>query len=205
MDENYTYIVRCADGTLYTGWTNDLKKRIKAHNSGKGAKYTKTRRPVELVYFEHFATKEESKMRSEITNTTRSPQDLGQHIQVLTHALQGIAGSIGMAPAFVDAPQFFYNYMYGDWHPYMEASEPATADLKVRNQNVLHLVNYLESLLPKEAHRKVEEYIDAVNNRYTAELDYAYMVGFQTAFRMMLLGITDPELIMSKIQPTADS
>ena len=46
MDENYTYIVRCADGTLYTGWTNDLKKRIKAHNAGKGAKYTKTRRPV---------------------------------------------------------------------------------------------------------------------------------------------------------------
>ena len=58
-------------------------------------------------------------MRSETTNTTRSPQDLGQHIQVLTHALQGIAGSIGMAPAFVDAPQFFYNYMYGDWHPYI--------------------------------------------------------------------------------------
>ena len=44
-----------------------------------------------------------------------------------------------------------------------------------------------------------------LNNRYTAELDYAYMVGFQTAFRMMLLGITDPELIMSKIQPTTDS
>ena len=37
MDENYTYIVRCADGTLYTGWTNDLKKRIKAHNAGNGA------------------------------------------------------------------------------------------------------------------------------------------------------------------------
>ena len=53
MDENYTYIVRCADGTLYTGWTNDLK----------GAKYTKTRRPVELVYFEHFATKEEAMSR----------------------------------------------------------------------------------------------------------------------------------------------
>ena len=57
MDENYTYIVRCADGT------NDLKKRIKAHNFGKGAKYTKTRRPVELVYFEHFATKEEAMSR----------------------------------------------------------------------------------------------------------------------------------------------
>ena len=61
--ENYTYIVRCADGTLYTGWPNDLKKRIKAHNDGKGAKYTKTRRPVELVYFEHFATKEEAMSR----------------------------------------------------------------------------------------------------------------------------------------------
>ena len=72
-------------------------------------------------------------------------------------------------------------------------------------QPILSFLPPLSPLLPKEAHRKVEEYIDAVNNRYTAELDYAYMVGFQTAFRMMLLGITDPELIMSKIQPTADS
>lgn len=148
---------------------------------------------------------EESELKSETTNTTRSPQDLGQHIQVLAHALQGIADSIGMAPAFVDAPQFFYDYMYGDWHPYMEASDPATEELKAHNQNILHLVNYLESLLPKEAHRKVEEYIDAVNNRYTAELDYAYMVGFQTAFRMLLLGIMDPEVLMAKFQATADS
>ncbi len=50
---NYTYIVQCADGTLYTGWTNCLEKRLKAHNSGKnGAKYTKTKRPVTLVYYE---------------------------------------------------------------------------------------------------------------------------------------------------------
>lgn len=46
---NYTYIVKCRDGSLYTGWTNDLKKRIRAHNEGKGAKYTKSRRPVTLV------------------------------------------------------------------------------------------------------------------------------------------------------------
>ena len=51
---NYTYIVKCKDGTLYTGWTNDIEKRIEAHNAGKGAKYTKTRRPVELVYLEEF-------------------------------------------------------------------------------------------------------------------------------------------------------
>ena len=54
----FTYIVRCADGTLYTGWTNDLEKRVKAHNDGRGAKYTHTRRPVTLVYSESLPTKE---------------------------------------------------------------------------------------------------------------------------------------------------
>ena len=57
---NYTYIVRCRDGTLYTGWTNNLEKRMEAHNSGKGARYTKSRRPVKLVYYEEFETKEEA-------------------------------------------------------------------------------------------------------------------------------------------------
>jgi putative endonuclease len=49
---NYTYILECADGTLYTGWTNDLQKRLASHNAGTGAKYTRTRRPVKLVYAE---------------------------------------------------------------------------------------------------------------------------------------------------------
>ena len=43
---NYTYIVQCSDGTYYTGWTNDLEKRIKSHNAGTGAKYTRPRLPV---------------------------------------------------------------------------------------------------------------------------------------------------------------
>ena len=60
---NYKYIVRCKDGSLYTGWTNDIEKRIKAHNEGKGAKYTKSRRPVKLVYYEEFQTKEEAMKR----------------------------------------------------------------------------------------------------------------------------------------------
>ena len=62
-DMNYTYILKCSDETLYTGWTNDLEKRINAHNAGKGAKYTKNRRPVELAYYEEFATKEEAMSR----------------------------------------------------------------------------------------------------------------------------------------------
>ena len=54
---NYVYILRCKDDSLYTGWTNNLEKRIKAHSDGKGAKYTKARLPVELVYFEEYETK----------------------------------------------------------------------------------------------------------------------------------------------------
>ena len=60
---NYTYILRCRDGSLYTGWTNNLEKRIACHNAGKGAKYTKTRRPVALVYYETFETKEDAMRR----------------------------------------------------------------------------------------------------------------------------------------------
>lgn len=60
---NYTYILECNDGTYYTGWTNNLEKRLKDHNDGKGAKYTKVRRPVVLVYYEEFATKEEAMKR----------------------------------------------------------------------------------------------------------------------------------------------
>lgn len=69
---NFTYIVRCSDGTLYTGWTNDLDKRVKAHNEGKGAKYTRSRRPVSLAYFECFETKEQAMRREyEIKRFTR--------------------------------------------------------------------------------------------------------------------------------------
>lgn len=60
---NYTYILKCADGSLYTGWTNDLEKRVIEHNEGRGAKYTKPRRPVELMYYEVFDTKQEAMRR----------------------------------------------------------------------------------------------------------------------------------------------
>jgi len=63
MSKNYTYILRCNDGTLYTGWTNDPVKRIVAHNSGKGAKYTKSRLPVFITYLEEFDSKEDAMSR----------------------------------------------------------------------------------------------------------------------------------------------
>lgn len=75
-DMNYTYILKCSDGSLYTGWTNDLERRVKVHNEGKGAKYTKSRRPVELVYYEEFLSKEEAMKREyEIKQFTRRKKE----------------------------------------------------------------------------------------------------------------------------------
>ncbi|ABS35352.1 MULTISPECIES: GIY-YIG nuclease family protein [Clostridium] len=60
---SYVYIVECRDGTLYTGWTTDIERRIGQHNKGTGAKYTRARRPVVLKYFEKFDTKREAMKR----------------------------------------------------------------------------------------------------------------------------------------------
>lgn len=69
----FAYIMRCADGTLYTGWTNDLEKRLAAHIAGTAAKYTRPRRPVTLVYQEAFPTKEEAMRREwQIKRLTRA-------------------------------------------------------------------------------------------------------------------------------------
>lgn len=60
---HYVYILKCHDNTLYTGYTNNLIKRIQAHNAGKGAKYTRGRLPVKLVYFEKYNSKVEAMKR----------------------------------------------------------------------------------------------------------------------------------------------
>ena len=57
------YMLRCADGSLYTGWTNDLEKRLAAHNGGRGSRYTRSRLPVELVYYEALETKQQAMSR----------------------------------------------------------------------------------------------------------------------------------------------
>lgn len=60
---NFTYMLKCKDGSLYTGWTNDIANRLDVHRSGKGAKYTRGRGPLELVYLEVFDTKTEAMHR----------------------------------------------------------------------------------------------------------------------------------------------
>ncbi|WP_426348185.1 GIY-YIG nuclease family protein [Alloiococcus sp. CFN-8] len=60
---NYVYILKCCDESLYTGWTNNLEKRLKAHSMGKGAKYTRAKLPVELVYYEEYEDKIDAQKR----------------------------------------------------------------------------------------------------------------------------------------------
>ena len=59
----YIYMLQCADGSLYTGFTTDLEKRVAAHNAGKGAKYTRSRLPAALVYWEEYASEHEARSR----------------------------------------------------------------------------------------------------------------------------------------------
>lgn len=81
---NYTYIIRCRDDSLYTGWTNNLEKRLDDHNLGNGAKYTKPRRPVSLVYYEIYKTKEEAMKREyAIKKMSRS-----QKLQLISEGLK---------------------------------------------------------------------------------------------------------------------
>ena len=60
---NFVYMLRCGDGSLYTGWTNDLEHRVKMHEQGKGGKYTRAHLPVELVYTESYETPAEARSR----------------------------------------------------------------------------------------------------------------------------------------------
>ncbi|MDW8797164.1 GIY-YIG nuclease family protein [Staphylococcus pseudoxylosus] len=72
MDKHFIYIVKCKDGSLYTGYAKDVTQRVAKHNNGQGAKYTKIRRPVQLVYQEMFDTKSEALKREyEIKTYTR--------------------------------------------------------------------------------------------------------------------------------------
>ena len=76
MQECYVYILRCADGSYYTGWTNDLDRRLAAHNAGKGAKYTRSRLPATRGYHEVCGSKEEALRREiQIKRMTRSQKE----------------------------------------------------------------------------------------------------------------------------------
>ena len=76
----YVYLLKCGDGSYYTGWTNHLEARVRAHQSGQGAKYTKSHQPVELVYYEEYADKRTA-MQREYACKQMSRQEKEQLIQ----------------------------------------------------------------------------------------------------------------------------
>ena len=76
-EKAFVYLLRCNDNSLYCGWTSDIPKRIKAHNTGKGAKYTRAKLPVELVYFEVYADKVAAMQREyEIKQLTKLEKEI---------------------------------------------------------------------------------------------------------------------------------
>lgn len=76
MSDSFVYILECADGTLYTGWTTDVEAREKAHNSGNGAKYTRCRLPVRVVYYEQLEDKSAAlKREAAIKKMTRKQKE----------------------------------------------------------------------------------------------------------------------------------
>jgi putative endonuclease len=82
----YVYIVRCADGTLYTGWTVDLARRVRSHNAGRGARYTRQHGPVELVYWEELPNRSAAlKREAEIKRRGR-----GYKERLVLRAAQGL-------------------------------------------------------------------------------------------------------------------
>jgi len=76
LAEAYTYILQCADDTLYVGWTSDLARRLAAHNAGRGARYTRGRRPVHLVFWEKHDSSTAARQREQALRRLSRAQKL---------------------------------------------------------------------------------------------------------------------------------
>jgi putative endonuclease len=99
--EAYIYIVECADGTLYTGWTTDLARRVATHNAGRGADYTRGRRPVRLVYWEEHSSRTSARRRELILKRMKRARKLSLiaaagHREESPEHVQHIRGAAGL-------------------------------------------------------------------------------------------------------------
>ena len=164
MSKNYTYILRCKDGTLYTGWTNDPVKRVIAHNSGKGAKYTKPRLPVYITYIESFDTKEEAMSRE-------------WHIKQLSHEdkeeLIRKSGVVQLRPHHLLCIQLFEGKGYS---PEFTDNMYSVIDRLDSNPNIM-LTKTCDTLCSKCPYSKgsiceTEEKILLFDNNVLAECDF---------------------------------
>ena len=86
-------------------------------------------------------------------------------------------------------PAFFHSFMDGFWTPFEEACAPDTEQLRQANQTVLALERELKQSLDQEQYPLLDKFCEAVNNRSTGELEHAFLVGYQSAIRLMLMGV----------------
>ena len=134
---NYTYILKCKDGTYYTGWTNNLNKRLKDHNDGKGAKYTKARLPVSLIYYEEFQTKEEAMSREyAIKRMTRSEKSkLIREDNAFENHEQEVKGKWGKTDAYREHKEKTKNYSKQKWNDLARRMDHIMAEFAVCMKN----------------------------------------------------------------------
>lgn len=111
MQSCYVYILRCADGSLYTGWTDDLPRRLTAHNAGRGAKYTRARRPVTLLYTEYLPDKSAALRREAAIKRLPRAKKLAlirnQEVMQMENPILGL-GHIGFVSPQPEALAAFY-------------------------------------------------------------------------------------------------
>lgn len=131
---DYVYMVKCADNTYYTGWTTDPQNRIKTHNSGKGAKYTRPRLPVELIYLEQLPSKHAALSREiAIKKLTRREKDV--LVTTYHHATHN-------HPPFTPICWISWQAIEPNDHTFYWNSEDAIASSSTTSSVLIDLFNY---------------------------------------------------------------
>ena len=188
---NYTYILKCKDGTYYTGWTNNLNKRLKDHNDGKGAKYTKARLPVSLIYYEEFQTKEEAMSREyAIKRMTRSEKskliseyravintERGQNVMsVFENYEQEVKEKWGKTDAYREHKEKTKNYSKQKWDDLAQGMDHIMAEFAVCMKNGEEPGSHKARSLAEKLQNHITENYYYCTNEILAGLGQMYVV-----------------------------
>lgn len=136
----------------------------------------------------------QTELRRQLLSQLTPPlgQALEQITQVLPAELERSASGV---------PAFFHNFMDGFWTPFEEACAPDTEYLRQANQTVLALEKELKQSVDPAHYPLLDKFCDAVNNRSTGELEHAFLVGYQSAIRLMLMGVLPLNTLIQEEPP----
>ena len=171
--------MKCKDGTYYTGWTNNLNKRLKDHNDGKGAKYTKARLPVSLIYYEEFQTKEEAMSREyEIKRMPRSEKSkLIREDNAFENHEQEVKEKWGKTDAYREHKEKTKNYSKQKWDDLAQGMDHIMVEFAVCMQNgeepsshkAQKLVEKLQNHITKNYYYCTDEILEGLGQMYVAD------------------------------------